>query len=128
MTERGPERGLPSLGELDTFRVAVGLAVVAGGLALVAPYLDALVAALAALATAGWAAGRARTRESGGPAIDGARGAALACVAVGAVAFLTLRGPVGAARGLLLALSWLPLWWLERRAAAPVRPAIRGAA
>ena len=120
MTGRAPDPRAVSPGELDTFRVAVGLSIVAGGLALAAPFLDGLVAALAALAAAGWVSGRARVRRAGGPGVDSARLAALACVAFGAVAFLFLHGSPGAARGLVLGLSWLPLWWLERRESVPI--------
>lgn len=108
--------------EFDTFRVAVALAIIAGALGIVAPYLDALAAALAALAAAGWAAGRARDR-AGGPARAGAgRFAGGVCVLLGAAGFFLLPPPLAVARGLLLGLSWLPLWWLERRSGpVPVR-------
>lgn len=103
--------------ELDTFRTAVGLAIVAGALALVAPYLDGLVAALAALAGAGWVATRTH-RRTAGTAASGATALALAIVGAGVAAFLFLPEPWSSARGLALAGSWLPMWWRERTVGA----------
>ena len=110
------QRPLPAAVEFDTFRVAVGLAVIVGALALVAPYLTALTAVLAALAAAGWAAGRARDRSVGGLVPGHAWG--LLVAALGAGAFFLLVGPLQAARGLALALSLVPLWWVERSRAS----------
>lgn len=99
--------------ELDTFRTAVGLALVAGALAVVAPYLDGLVAALAALAGAGWAAARAHRLAT--PRVPSGRTAlALVTVGAGVGAFLLAPVPWTSVRGLVLASSWLPMWWLER--------------
>ncbi len=101
--------------EFDTFSVAVGLAIIAGGLALAAPFLEALAAALSALAGAGWAAGRARERASGVPWTLPGRAVGLLSVAVGAGLFFLLPDSLSAARGLALALSLTPMWWIERR-------------
>ena len=103
--------------EFDTFSVAVGLAVIAGGLALLAPYLDSLTAALAALAGAGCAAGRTLDRGNWTESVLSVRGAGLLCATVGTGAFFLLPGPWAAARGLALALSLVPLWLGERRRA-----------
>jgi hypothetical protein len=112
---RNPHRALPFPVEFDTFRAAVGLAIIAGALGLVAPYLDSLAAALAALAAAGWAAAHARQRSAGASGVGPARSAGLASVALGAAAFFLLPGPLALGRGLLLGLAWLPMWWIERR-------------
>ncbi len=99
--------------ELDTFRVAVGLGVIAGALALLFPPLNSLVAALVALAAAGWMAGWSRSgRETSRPV---GTGIAWACVGLGGAAFVALDPPWAAGRGLVLSLSLLPLWLLDRR-------------
>jgi hypothetical protein len=112
---RRSESGTPPVAvEFDTFRVAVGLAIIAGAFALVATYLDSLAAALAALAAAGWAAGLARERGGGGARIGAARTVGLVSVALGATAFFLVPRPLDLARGLFVGLAWLPMWWVER--------------
>jgi uncharacterized membrane protein len=101
--------------DFDTFSVAVGLALIAGGLALVAPDLDSLTVALAALAAAGWAAGRSLDRTQRVEAILSTRAIGILAMALGSVAFLALPPPLGVGRGLVLALSLVPLWLIERR-------------
>jgi len=98
--------------ELDTFRTAVGLAVIAGGLALEFPFFNALAAALVALGGAGWMA--ARSRPSGPLSSTLALGWAV--VATGVVAYFALPSPWDGGRGLALAASFLPLWFAERAA------------
>jgi|HubBroStandDraft_1064217.scaffolds.fasta_scaffold13435_5 hypothetical protein len=102
--------------EFDTFSVSLGIAVIAGGLALLAPFLDSLTAALVALAGAGWAAGLPR---HGARAADWARPArvgGILALGIGTVAFFALPGPFDIARGLALSVSFVPLWLVERRA------------
>ncbi|MGI0156249.1 MAG: hypothetical protein ACREDE_09010, partial [Thermoplasmata archaeon] len=91
--------------EFDTFSAAVGLGLITGALALVAPFLDALTAALAALATAGWLAGRPREPRRLLEEFLSLRGVGLWCVALGAGAFFLLSGPFDGARALALAAS-----------------------
>lgn len=101
--------------ELDTFRVALGLAIVTGGLALVAPYLNALTAALVALAVAGWAAGLGRDHAMDLPGALSARAVGLLSLAIGIGSFFLLPNPLALARGLVLALAVLPMWWIDHR-------------
>jgi hypothetical protein len=111
---RGSRAGLPGL-EFDTFSVALGLAVVTGGVSLAVPYLVALTGALVALAGAGWAAGRSRWRNGWRDLGQPARCTGLLLVGAGVVAFFDLPGTLSVARGLALALSTVPLWLVERR-------------
>jgi hypothetical protein len=106
--------------EFDTFSAAVGLALITGALALVATYLLALTATLAALAAAGWTAGHLpHPRSPIKPFVDRRRKVALLVLAAGAGAFFLLPPPIVGARGLALAASFLPLWWVERTPAPP---------
>jgi hypothetical protein len=113
-----PGRPFPSV-EFDTFGVALGLAVVAGGLALAAPFLNSLVVTLVALACAGWAAGRSRCGQGWADLLQLTRLAGVLLVMVGAGAFLGIPVVLSPERGLLLALSPIPLWFLERRGTLP---------
>jgi branched-subunit amino acid ABC-type transport system permease component len=108
-------RGLGSAFEFDTFTAAVGLALVSGSLALLAPYLADLTATLAALAVAGWVMGRVALRPTPRPSPNPGRTLGLASVATGGVAFLFAPEPFRTVRALCLALLLLPLWWAERR-------------
>ncbi len=101
--------------EFDTFSVAVGLAIISGALAVLAPYLDALTGALVALGGAGWVAGH--SLEPGGlpGRMTSARTVGLVSVGLGVGAFFLLSGPLGPARGLALALSFVPLWLIDRK-------------
>lgn len=101
--------------EFETFSVAVGLAAIVGGLALLAPFLSALTAALAALAMAGWASGLPRVRTGWAEWLPPTRRAGLLSVGLGVGAFFALSGPWAAVRGLALAVSLVPLWMVERR-------------
>ena len=106
--------------EFDTFRVGVALAIVVGALSIAAPSLDALVLALVALASAGWAASHVRGRLPRGSGTSGAPVAAFCAAGAGAAVYFLAPSPWAEARGLLLALGFLPLWWAERRTAWPV--------
>jgi len=108
--------------EFEAFGAATGCAVVSGALSLIAPYLTALTGALAALAVAGWIS-TLRRRSIGAtellrPALLGS----LAGLAIGVGIFLFAAPPLGTARGLLLALTLVPIWLLERR---PARATVR---
>lgn len=100
--------------EFDAFNVGVGLGVIAGGLSMVAPYLDALTAALAALACAGWAAARSRRVTGRAARVVSMQGAGVLSLSLGTGAFFLLPGPMAVARGLALGLSLVPLWFVER--------------
>ncbi|HTW55309.1 MAG TPA: hypothetical protein VMG36_02525 [Thermoplasmata archaeon] len=109
-----PSLPRPSLG-FDAFSAAVAVGVIAGALSVVWPSLDGLTAALAALAVAAVA-----VRHADRPRADGWRPTArgLAVVAVcGAAAglFLDPPPPLAAWRGMLLGLSLVPWWMVERR-------------
>ena len=100
--------------EFDAFRVAVGFGVLSGAAALVLPFLDSLTLALAAIALAAWV-WRRSPRPLGGrhrPGLSAAVG--WACAATGFGVFWGLPAPLSSIRGLLLGLSLVPLWWLDR--------------
>jgi hypothetical protein len=106
----------PSLGDgFDVVGVSVGAGLVSGGLSLVAPALAALTGSLAVLAIAGWltlareALGTVRRMVTGGSAW------ALASVGTGAGLFLEGGAFLAPARGLVLAVSLVPLWAVCRR-------------
>ncbi len=101
--------------EFEAFGAAVGCAVVAGALSIVTPFLSAL-------AVAGWVS---RLRESGSARRELVRPDRLAAVAlVGAAAVLFLgRVPeLENLKALLLGLSFVPLWLVERRGPMTPRP------
>lgn len=108
-----PRRELPVV-EFEVVGVAVAGALVAGGLALVDPFLASLSGALAALALAGWVAqiSGAGTRSVRRMGRSGA--AALTSLSVGAVIFLASPSALTRVRGLLLAVSLVPLWMAAR--------------
>jgi len=116
----GPAAVANPLG-FEAFGTSCGLALVAGALAAVAPALSMLTAALTALAIAGWASLRHRSGR-GRPVA--ARSAAtyvlpLAVLAAGAVLFVDPVSPLGAWKALLLGLTLVPLWVVERRRVRP---------
>jgi hypothetical protein len=112
--------------EFDAFSVAVGLAVITGALSFVAPFLEALTVALAALAVAGWAALQSAERVGLARGLPATRLLGLALAGGGAAAFFVLPGPIAMARGLVLGASLVPLWLVERRRATPGPDRSRG--
>ena len=108
--------GGPLAVELDALGLAVGLAIVTGGLSLLAPFLVALVEALAALAVASWAMVVAEDRAAGPAPRSRRRAMALAILVLGASGFLLAPSAAAPFRGILLALTLVPLWAVERRA------------
>ncbi len=101
----------------EAFGTACGLAVIVGALAVVAPELDLLVAAMVALGLAGWASVHRRGRPRLGPGA-GRRAAyaiAFSVLGAGVVLFVAAPAPLGPWRPLLLGLGVLPLWTVERR-------------
>jgi hypothetical protein len=120
MNRRGPT--FPVV-EFDTFSVAVGTALVAGALSILASFLDALTGTLAALALASWVALRSPVTKEWRDFFRAGRGVGLGTLCMGAAIFLLPPYPLASIRGLLLAVTLLPLWWSERRGtpgAAPV--------
>jgi hypothetical protein len=105
----------------DAFGTACGLAVVTGALALLSPRLDALTAALAALAVAGWAS---LHRRRPGPRSPRPGRYAAPLVLLGASAFVYLDPPpaLSIGRALVLGLGLVPLWAAERGRPAPPEP------
>jgi hypothetical protein len=106
----------------ETFGTAVGLALIAGAVAVALPWLNSLVAALVALALAAWS-----SRATSGtvppialtPSAVGIAGA----LGTAGIVFLAAPAPLGAWRGLVLALGVVPLWYKvrERRRGPPRR-------
>ncbi len=95
--------------------MAVGAALVSGSLSLLAPYLASLTGALAALALAGWAVRRsAHLRGGPGASLGVAEGFGLGALALGGALFLAGPTPFLSVRGLVLAVSLLPLWAAAR--------------
>ena len=115
-----------SSGEIgrEAFGTACGLAVVAGGLSVVAPMFDLLTVTLVALALAGWSSAHRRGAGVRRPlaACLGTYGLPFCVLAGVTLVFFDPPGPVAPWRALLLGLGVVPLWTVERR-----RPA-RGAA
>ncbi len=100
--------------EIDAFGLAVGTALVAGGLSLAAPFLTALVGALAALAVASWAMAFGSVRPTARSLR--ARGPGLGSLALGGSIFIGAPAALLPYRGLVLAVTLVPLWALERSA------------
>ncbi len=99
--------------EFEVVRPAVAFTVLAGALAVLLPFLNALVAALAAIAVAG--AVRPGPRPPDGPGRRrAARWSTGAIVAAGAVLFVTLPAPWSIGRGVVLAVATLPLVLVAR--------------
>jgi hypothetical protein len=122
---RQPGRVVDS-GEFETFSVAVGAALVAGGLSLLASFLAALTGTLVALAVASWVTFRSQQTSGRREFIRGGRGVGLSILGVGTAVFLFAPVPLVPIRGLLLAAALLPLWWTERRGSIdPDRPGRR---
>ena len=108
----------------DAFAVATGLALITGGLSLLARFLDSLVVALVAIAVAGWVVERRGTGVDR-PVADGfAEGASWCVLAASGVAFALLPSPFELGRGLVLAVGLVPLWIARRR--ETYRPATAG--
>jgi hypothetical protein len=106
----------PSLGDgFDVVGVSVGAGLLSGGLSLVAPGLVALTGSLAVLAIVGWltlarqALGTVRRMVGGGTPW------ALASVGTGAGLFFVGGPLLASVRGLVLAVSLVPLWTVCRR-------------
>lgn len=109
--------------EFEVFGTAVGGGLVAGALSIVAPFLLGLTGTLTALAVAGWARLHARGGRTGSTVLGGRGSLALALLGGGALMFLFPPEGLQAFRGLVLAVSTVPLWWLERaRSRRPTRP------
>jgi len=99
----------------DAFSASVALGVIAGALSVLWPPLDGLVAALASLAVVG-AAMRYGSRSRAGRRRLTARGATVVGIAgLTAIVFLDPPAPLALWRGLLLGLSIVPWWAVERR-------------
>jgi hypothetical protein len=110
---RGDPLGLRRTIEFDALGLAVGSSLVAGALSLLEGYLAPLVGSLAALALASWAMMRAQDRDAGRSVWTRRRGVGIASLAAGAVFFLAPLPEETSARGLVLALALVPLWWSE---------------
>lgn|GEM_PF-1897159 len=108
-----PGRHLDEMG-FDTFGVAVATALVAGGLSLLAPFLTALTGTLAALAVTSWVVLHGQRNGTWREFLTAARKLGLGILGVGAALFLLPSGPLVPLRGIVLALTLLPLWWVER--------------
>jgi hypothetical protein len=110
----GPSSSLPPL-ELDVVAAGTAGALVSAALALLAPYLTPLPAALAALALAGWVAQLRASAGTGPVRWPAGSRIALGVLALGAGVFVAAPAPAAPYRGLALALALLPLWNLARR-------------
>lgn len=110
---------------LDAFSFATGVALIAGGLSLVAPFLNALIVALAAIAMAAWVMERRGAVGSPFSGVGRIDGIALGVLAAGVGVFVLHPPPLEPARGLGLALCLLPLWFSRRRSVGNPHP-LRG--
>ena len=105
--------GLRFIG-FDALGLAVGTAIVAGALSLIAPFLAALTGTLGALSVASWIMVQAPRRSAGRWHLARARIAPLSILGAGATVFLVSPKELVPFRALLLAMSLVPLWWSER--------------
>jgi len=108
--------------DFEPFGVAVGAAVVCGGLSAFIPWLIAPTASLTALALAGWVS---LARRRGNLSWKHLRGASLAGLGVlGGTAFGFLDPPTSLVplRGLLLAGGLLAFFVVDRIRSGPCRP------
>ncbi|HXY47444.1 MAG TPA: hypothetical protein VEK13_06080 [Thermoplasmata archaeon] len=105
--------GLRFIG-FDALGLAVGTALVAGALSLVAPFLTALTGTLGALAVASWAMVQTPRRSAGRRYLAQGWIAPLSILSAGTIVFLVPLRELDPFRALLLALSLVPLWWSER--------------
>ncbi len=110
--------GWRSIG-FDALGLAVGTALVAGALSLVAPFLIALTGTLAALSVASWTMVQSPGGFAGWRYLTRDRIAPLTILCAGSMVFLLPPRELVSVRGLLLALSLVPLWWAERPARRP---------
>lgn len=99
----------------DTFGVSVGAALVAGVLSIGIPFLAALTGTLAALAVASWVMVRGPPTVFWETFLPARRAIGLGILAGGAALFLFPPPLLATLRGPLLALTLLPLWWVERQ-------------
>jgi len=102
-------------GEFDVVGVAVGTALVSGGLAVVGPSLAALTGALAALAWTGWISLVRRRALPIVPLLRGAARWSVVSSSAGLLVFLFGPTELDPFRALVLAVSLLPLWTVARR-------------
>jgi hypothetical protein len=109
-------RGLTVPLSFDALGLAAGTALIAGALSVVAGFLVGLVGTLAALALASWIVRRGQAAASPRAYLEGGRGIGLGVLALGAAIFAVAGGEVETFRGLILAVSLVPLWWRERSA------------
>lgn len=112
MTETWHPTGV---GEFDVVGVAVGTALVSGGLALVVPALAPLTVTLATLAWAGWLSLARQTPVPLRRVFGGDVRWAVASTAAGTGFFVFGPTDLASVRALLLALSLVPLWMVARR-------------
>lgn len=111
MTVGGPSTHLL---EFEAFGAAVGSAVVCGALSVHFPFLDAPTATLAALALAGWLSLARRRGSLAWDRVGRRPVAALASLGGASAIYLTAPSVLVPVRGLLLGVSLIPLFLLER--------------
>ena len=116
-----------SLLGFETFGTAVGLSLVVGALSLVAPMLTVLAGTLAALAIAGLGFAPLPGAPPAPVGRFGARWAALAATAAGALVYLDPPLAVAPFRGLVLGVGLVPLWVSERALARRAPAAVSSA-
>jgi len=115
VTDRG---GLGGELGLEAFGTACGLAIIAGGLAVLLPSFDILTATLVALGVAGWASIH-RRGNGGGARPSGTHLLGFALLGAAVVNFFDPPGALGPWRALLLGLGLVPLWVVERSRPVP---------
>jgi hypothetical protein len=104
---------LPTL-EFDSFSTAAGGSIITGAFSVIAPFLTALTETLVVLAVAAWVAILRQQRSSWRDAVRPGRVVALATLGLGG-AFFLLPAPVpGGLHGLVLPITLVPLWLVER--------------
>jgi len=100
--------------EFDSFSTAAGGSLITGALSVVAPFLTALTETLVVLAIAGWVALLRRQGSTWRAVVRSGRTVALAALGLGGLFFLLPSLVPGALHGLVLPLTLVPLWLVER--------------
>jgi hypothetical protein len=101
--------------DVGVVRTAVAFTVLAGAVAMVLPFLNALVVALAAISIAGAVRSGVPSPAADPPRGPWVRWLAAGSLAAGAVLFVGLPSPWSVGRGLVLGAALLPLVALDGR-------------
>jgi hypothetical protein len=100
--------------EFDALGVAAGSAVISGALSILDPFLTALAATLTALGFAAWVAALGRTPSAASSYRRRSGRIALAWLGGSVAFFVAAPSEAASIRGLMIGLSLVPLWLVDR--------------